>query len=196
MVFTITNFNKQLDTYQVMSDAGQVMSVHGIQIVQVMLQGYIFNNAYLTKKGFGIQTDTGVRYIQVPMNKQIMKTVAEFIALRDKKEAEMKAQMQVQNKPRATAKVKSNTSCLGNRQKIGGTNNQNRIVYKGQPFSSPEKLCAKFGRDVNTFLSLRAKGYTMDEALGLMPLRPEGQLQPRYNVNKALDSLDSARGEY
>lgn len=196
MIFTITNFNKQLDTYQVMSDAGQTMAVRGIQIVQVMLQGYVFNNAHLTKKGFGIQTDTGVRYIQVPMNKQLLKTVAEFIVERDRKEAELKAQIQSQNKPRAVAKVKNNASCLGNRQKVGGTNNANRIVYKGQPFSSSEKLCAKFDRDVNTFLSLRAKGYTMDEALGLMPLRPESQLQPRYNVNKALDSLDNARGEY
>ena len=194
MIFTITNFNKQLDAYQVASDAGQVMNVQSIQIVQVMLQGYTFNNAYLTKKGFGIQTDAGVRYIQVPMNRQLAKAVANFVTAREAAKAEIRAEEKAIAKPKA--RVKAQNSCLGNRQKVDSNRSASWITYKGQKFPSAESLCRKFNRDVKLFLELKAKGYTMDEALGLVPLRPESQLQPKYNVNKALDSLDNARGEY
>lgn len=70
MIFTITSLNKDLDMYTVINEINEKKVVTSLQIVNVMCNGYKFNNARLTHKGFAVVTTKGTRYIQVKMNRE------------------------------------------------------------------------------------------------------------------------------
>lgn len=188
MVFKIESFNKDLDLFNVVSDTGEKKYVTSYQIVQVMLQNYEFVNAELTTKGFSIKTDRGTRYIQVNnMPKQVLEAI--HFKLNQQKLYEEQKKKQMTQAIRQKPQVKTSS-------KIDGRSANKSITYKGQIYLSDTALCKKFNRDVNTFRELRSKGYSMDEALGLMKLRPESEIMPRKNVDKMLDSLSGQRGEF
>lgn len=203
MIFRIVNFNKELDLYSVISNEGEQKNVTSFQIVKVMLQGYKFDNAYVTKRGFAINTASGIRYIQVILDKETQLQLIHFIqeqrrleleAERQKaiqqeqlrKQQEQKRQEQLrteqlrkqqeQAKKQSTAKIEE--ARKGNKvTKIQGSNTRSqKILYRGTLYLSEESLCRKFNRDINLFRTLRSKGYSIDEALGVKPLRPEEEL--------------------
>lgn len=233
MIFRIVDFNKELNIYNVISNEGEQKNVTSFQIVNVLLQGYQFDNAYLTQKGFAVKTNTGTRYIQVNMDRgtqalvmkflnrlkvqeqQRLKMIAEKkrleeearradeqrkIAAQSKQEAEnlkrsttIKKQIQ---RPVVVASAPSAPSSSNKTTKIHGNNGKQKIYYKGNLYYSEEQLCNKFNANINEFKKLRAKGYSIDEALGLKPLRPENELVSLKQLNKVLDSMAAQRGEY
>lgn len=222
MVFRIVNFNKELDLYSVISNEGEQKNVTSFQIVKVMLQGYKFDNAYVTKKGFAINTTSGIRYIQVALDKETQLQLIKFMqeqrrleleAERQKaiqqeqlrKQQEQKRQEQLrteqlrkqqeQAKKQSTAKIEEARN--GNKvTKIQGSNTRSqKILYRGTLYLSEESLCRKFNRDINLFRTLRSKGYSIDEALGVKPLRPEEELVSPKQIQRMLDSMARQRGE-
>lgn len=226
MIFRIVNFNKELDLYSVISNEGEQKNVTSFQIIKVMLQGYKFDNAYLTKSGFAIKTDRGTRFIQVALDKNTKLQLSMFIQeqlrqeqlrqeqLRQeqlkqeqlKQEQEQKRQEQLRQeqlrKQQEQAKKQSVTKPEETRMqnkvtKIQGSNNRcQKIIYKGILYLNDESLCKKFGRDVNLFRTLRNKGYSVDEALGVKALRPEVELVSPKQVQHMLDSMAIKRGEF
>lgn len=92
MVFRIVNFNKELDLYSVISNEGEQKNVTSFQIVKVMLQGYKFDNAYVTKRGFAIKTASGIRYIQVALDKQTQLQLIQF--MNEQRRLELEAERQ------------------------------------------------------------------------------------------------------
>ena len=235
MVFRIVDFNKELDIYSVISNEGEHKNVTSFQIVKVMLQGYNFDNAYLTQKGFALQTNRGTRYIQVNLDRQTQMFVMQFLSkkkldeekqrheielaeqkrkeaeaerLRQQQEQQRREQLakqeqqkkldeqQKQNKPRIN-RVTATTPSIGRKvTKIQGSNRNEKIFYNGNMYFSEEQLCKKFNTDVEQFKKLRFKGYSIDEALGLKPLRPEEELVSFKKVSRMLDSMAAQRGEY
>lgn len=217
MIFRIVNFNKELDLYSVISNEGEQKNVTSFQIVKVMLQGYKFDNAYVTKRGFAINTASGIRYIQVMLDKETQLQLIHFIqeqrrleleAERQKaiqqeqlrKQQEQKRQEQLrkqqeQAKKQSTAKTEEARN--GNKvTKIQGSNTRSqKILYRGTLYLSEESLCRKFNRDINLFRTLRSKGYSIDEALGVKPLRPEEELVSPKQIQRMLDSMARQRGE-
>lgn len=222
MIFRIVNFNKELDLYSVISNEGEQKNVTSFQILKVMLQGYKFDNAYVTKRGFAIKTASGIRYIQVTLDKQTQLQLIQFMneqrrleleAERQKaiqqeqlrKQQEQKRQEQLRQeqlrKQQEQAKnqnmAKTEEVRNGNRvTKIQGSNNRSqKLLYRGTLYLSEESLCRKFNRDISLFKTLRSKGYSIDEALGVKPLRPEEELVSPKQIQRMLDSMAMQRGE-
>lgn len=222
MIFRIVDFNKELDLYSVISNEGEQKNVTSFQIVKVMLQGYKFDNAYVTKRGFAIKTASGIRYIQVTLDKDTQLQLIHFMqeqrrleleAERQKilqqeqlrKQQEQKRQEQLGKqqlgKQQEQAKKQSTTKTEevrnGNRvTKIQGSNNRSqKLLYRGTLYLSEESLCRKFNRDISLFKTLRSKGYSIDEALGVKPLRPEEELVSPKQIQRMLDSMAMQRGE-
>lgn len=222
MIFRIVDFNKELDLYSVISNEGEQKNVTSFQIVKVMLQGYKFDNAYVTKRGFAIKTASGIRYIQVTLDKDTQLQLIHFMqeqrrleleAERQKilqqeqlrKQQEQKRQEQLgkqqlgkqqeQAKKQSTTKTEEVRS--GNKvTKIQSSNNRSqKLLYRGTLYFSEESLCKKFNRDIKLFKTLRSKGYSIDEALGVKPLRPEEELVSPKQIQRMLDSMAMQRGE-
>lgn len=222
MVFRIVNFNKELDLYSVISNEGEQKNVTSFQIVKVMLQGYKFDNAYVTKRGFAIKTASGIRYIQAALDKQTQLQLILFMneqrrleleaerqkalqqeQLRIQQEQKRQEQLrqeqlrkqQEQTKKQSTTKTEEVRN--GNRvTKIQGSNNRSqKLLYRGTLYLSEESLCRKFNRDISLFKTLRSKGYSIDEALGVKPLRPEEELVSPKQIQRMLDSMAMQRGE-
>ena len=217
MIFRIVDFNKELDLYSVISNEGEQKNVTSFQIVKVMLQGYKFDNAYVTKRGCAIKTDSGIRYIQVTLDKDTQLQLIHFMqeqrrleleAERQKilqqeqlrKQQEQKRQEQL-GKQQEQAKKQSTTKTeevrSGNKvTKIQSSNNRSqKLLYRGTLYFSEESLCKKFNRDIKLFKTLRSKGYSIDEALGVKPLRPEEELVSPKQIQRMLDSMAMQRGE-
>lgn len=222
MVFRIVNFNKELDLYSVISNEGEQKNVTSFQIVKVMLQGYKFDNAYVTKRGFAIKTASGIRYIQVTLDNNTQMQLIQFMQEQRRLELEAERQkalqqeqlriqqeqkrqeqlrqeqlrkQQEQAKNQNTAKTEEVRN--GNRvTKIQGSNNRSqKLLYRGTLYLSEESLCRKFNRDISLFKTLRSKGYSIDEALGVKPLRPEEELVSPKQIQRMLDSMAMQRGE-
>lgn len=227
MVFRIVNFNKELDLYSVISNEGEQKNVTSFQIVKVMLQGYKFDNAYVTKRGFAIKTASGIRYIQVTLDNNTQMQLIQFMQEQRRLELEAERQkalqqeqlriqqeqkrqeqlrqeqlrqeqlrkQQEQAKNQNTAKTEEVRN--GNRvTKIQGSNNRSqKLLYRGTLYLSEESLCRKFNRDISLFKTLRSKGYSIDEALGVKPLRPEEELISPKQIQRMLDSMAMQRGE-
>ena len=227
MVFRIVNFNKELDLYSVISNEGEQKNVTSFQIVKVMLQGYKFDNAYVTKRGFAIKTASGIRYIQVTLDNNTQMQLIQFMQEQRRLELEAERQkalqqeqlriqqeqkrqeqlrqeqlrqeqlrkQQEQAKNQNTAKTEEVQN--GNRvTKIQGSNNRSqKLLYRGTLYLSEESLCRKFNRDISLFKTLRSKGYSIDEALGVKPLRPEEELVSPKQIQRMLDSMARQRGE-
>lgn len=208
MVFKVVAFHKRTDLYKVVSDAGEQMDVRAIQILNVLLQGYNFVNVHLTGKGFGIVTPVGTRYVQINMDANTQRIVYE--TLKNMKLAEQQAKQQQeqlkkqqqeqlrkqQAKQEAQAKKNETANKLGKTTKINTKVPSTKIIYKGDTYMSDKILCRKFGADIERFRKLRQCGYSIDEALGLKPLRPQSELVSPKKVEKALDSMERQRGEY
>lgn len=92
MIFRIVDFNKELDLYSVISNEGEQKNVTSFQIVKVMLQGYKFDNAYVTKRGFAIKTASGIRYIQVTLDKDTQLQLIHF--MQEQRRLELEAERQ------------------------------------------------------------------------------------------------------
>lgn len=224
MIFRIVDFNKELDLYSVISNEGEQKNVTSFQIVKVMLQGYKFDNAYVTKRGFAIKTASGIRYIQVTLDKDTQLQLIHFMqeqrrleleAERQKilqqeqlrKQQEQKRQEQLgkqqlgkqqeQAKKQSTTKTEEVRIRSGNKvTKIQSSNNRSqKLLYRGTLYFSEESLCKKFNRDIKVFKTLRSKGYSIDEALGVKPLRPEEELVSPKQIQRMLDSMAMQRGE-
>lgn len=222
MIFKIISFNKELDMYKVVSNTGEQKTVTAIQIVLVMLQGYTFDNASLTQKGFSIKTNSGTRFIQVNTNKQTQVQITKFLnnkkQAKEQKRNNVEASKSVVNKQQTPVKspqgdvVKNQIDIKKQQEELKrqyeqakkpnnkvtkiNSNKRKRISYKGNIYISEEALCRKFNRDVNEFKLLRSKGYSMDEALGVKPLRPEEELVSPKQIQRMLDSMAMQRGEY
>lgn len=227
MVFRIVNFNKELDLYSVISNEGEQKNVTSFQIVKVMLQGYKFDNAYVTKRGFAIKTASGIRYIQVTLDNNTQMQLIQFMQEQRRLELEAERQKALQQeqlriqqeqkrqeqlrqeqlrqeqlrKQQEQAKnqnmAKTEEVRNGNRvTKIQGSNNRSqKLLYRGTLYLSEESLCRKFNRDISLFKTLRSKGYSIDEALGVKPLRPEEELVSPKQIQRMLDSMAMQRGE-
>lgn len=223
MVFRIVNFNRELDIYSVISNEGEQRNVTSFQIVRVMLQGYKFDNATLTQKGFALKTDNGTRYIQVKLDKQTQMQLVQYLSnkklseeqKRQDKEIELKMikqreqeklkeqqlnqkiQAEKEKRLKEIRKAEQETAATVDSKvtKIKGNNVNQKIFYKGNLYYSDEQLCKKFNANVVEFRRLRSKGYSIDEALGLKKLRPESELVSLKQFNRMMDSMALQRGE-
>lgn len=193
MIFSIVTFNKSMDMYEVASETGEKRVVNAIQIAHVMANGYEFNNAYLTRKGFAIQTNGRTKYIQLNnIPKQLDKAIVNRLQIIKQQEELKKQQMTAAiKKPTVRVRPTITSDMVGKNSKpeIKPT----RVVYKGEVFLSAQQLCRKFNRDADLFKQLYNKGYSMDECLGLMPLRPESELIPRSKTEKIMDAMEARR---
>lgn len=197
MIFNIRSFNKNMDMYEVVSDTNEIRVVSALQIVTVMVQGYEFNNAYLTRKGFAIKALGRTKYIQLNnINQQLNAAIINRLNAIKAAEDEKKQQMtEAIKKPQAFVKKKIaipkdyKPKETGN---IKGRMTQN-IYYRGTVYYSPNELCAKHGQDPEKFMQLYNKGYSVEEALGLKPLRPESEIISRAKREKMMDIIDSKR---
>lgn len=198
MILTITSMNKKVDMYEVVNDANERMVVSSIQILGVLVKGQEFTNAYLTRKGFAVKTTNGTRYIQFnSLPRELdMAIVARLKYLKDLEESKKNMMTQALQQPvhRPTARVKAKVKVNSTGNTSMSKNNQEKIVYKGTVFLSANQLCKKFNRDVKLFKELYAKGYSIDECLGIMPLRPESELSKREDVEKMLFRMSEERG--
>lgn len=181
MIFRIVDANKQLDLYNVLSNSGEQMNVSSLQIVRVMAKGYKFDNAYLTKRGFALETDRGTRYFQISMDHETQILVNN--ALQKIKETKV-------NKQETQKKIS------GNRTSKIPVHKNTKIVYRGDTYLSDMSLCRKFNADVERFRILRSKGYSVDESLGLKPLRSAEELISNKQIQRTLDSMARVRGEF
>lgn len=220
MIFTITTISNNIDSYEVVSDTGERKVVTGYQIVQVMVNGFKFTNAYLTKKGFAvIYNGDRKKYIQIDgIPKELLKKMAYIVEQNTQAQKQMqqlqkqpqpinnriqsqKPQQQPQKQINKVTKAKQKQYTYMNKGNISGEitpnsyNKDEKVIYKGDKYSI-QYLCKKYNRDVNTFIQLRDKGYSMDEALGLKPLRPESEVTPRKDINRMLNSLSSMHSEF
>lgn len=226
MVFKVVAFSKRNDLYKVVSDAGEQMDVRAIQIMNVLLQGYKFVNVHLTGKGFGVVTPVGTRYIQINMDANTQRMVYETLKnmklaeqqakqqqeqlrrqqqeqLRQQQQEQLRKQQeqlnnwrQQQTNQEEQANKNEAANKIGKTTKINAKAPSTKIIYKGDTYMSDKILCRKFGADVERFRKLRQRGYSIDEALGLKPLRPQSELVSPKKVQKALDSMARQRGEY
>jgi len=196
MVFTIESFNKEFDIYTVSSDTNEKRMVTSTQIAQVLAQGYTFTNAFLTRKGFGIQYNKRTKYIQINnMPKQLDAMIVNRLNYLKAEEENKKKQMtEAIKKPTVKASLPTTKSSKNIAQSI--TSNRNKsIVYKGEVYLSLENLCKSFNRDINSFKELYKKGYSMDECLGLIQPRPESMVTPRKETQRIVESLDKIKTE-
>ncbi len=215
MIFRIVNFNKDLDIYNVISNEGEQKNVTAFQIVNVMIQGYAFDNAYPTKKGFGIKTPNGTKFIQVALDRDTQLKLINYLDYQKKLEEERQKQIRQkqeqqeqlrrqqeqakkqQKVPYSKPKIIGAPTNGGNKTtKIQGSSKSQKILYRGELYISHAALCKKFNRDLNTFEELRRKGYSIDESLGIKPLRPESELVSPKQLQKMLDSMAIQRGEF
>lgn len=65
MIFHIDAFDKKSGLYRVISNTNEQMMVSSYQIVNVMIQGYVFDNARLTSKGFAFTICNKTKYVQL-----------------------------------------------------------------------------------------------------------------------------------
>lgn len=220
MIFRIVNFNKELDLYNVISNEGEQKNVTSFQIINVMIQGYKFDNAYPTKKGFGIKTPNGTKFIQVRLDRNTQIKLINYLEyqkkLEEEKQRQLKQKQEQERIKREQEQIRINqeqakrqqkiqyskpkiidTPSRGNRTtKIQGSNRNQKILYRGELYISHEALCRKFNRDLSTFEDLRRKGYSIDESLGIKPLRPESELVSPKQLQRMLDSMAIQRGEF
>lgn len=186
-----------MDVYEVVSDTNEIRVVSALQIVTVMAQGYEFNNAYLTRKGFAIKALGRTKYIQLnnisqQLNAAIINRLNIIKAAEDKKKQQMTEAIK---KPQAVVKKKISIP-KDYKPKENGINTDRKlkpIYYRGTVYYSPDELCAKHGQDPKRFMQLYNKGYSVEEALGLKPLRPESELISRAKMERMMDIIDSQR---
>lgn len=211
MIFTITSINKDLDIYTVVNETNEQKVVSGIQIVSVMVNGYQFNNAKLTNKGFAVVTTKGTRYVQVAMTKDVQLKVASKVKEIAAREEVKKSQMskavnsdKVVNAPKPIGRPpvnKSAGSSLENvniKQKIEGRKTTvTRIIFRGKHYYGINDICKKFNVDPKVFMERYEKGYTTEECLGLVPLRSDKELAEFKAANqRVINSMARQRGEF
>lgn len=109
---------------------------------------------------------------------------------------QLKKWRQQQTNQEEQAKKSEAANKIGKTTKINAKAPSTKIIYKGDTYMSDKILCRKFGADVERFRKLRQRGYSIDEALGLKPLRPQSELVSPKKVQKVLDSMARQRGEY
>lgn len=200
MIFSIRSFNKNMDMYEVVSDTNELRVVSALQIVTVMAQGYEFNNAYLTRKGFAIKALGRTKYIQLnnispQLNNAIINRLNTIKITEDTKKQQMteaikKPQAVIRKKITIPKDYKPRDTDAGTCRKM------QPIYYRGTIYYSPNELCAKHGQNPEKFMMLYNKGYSVEEALGLKPLRPEEELVSHKQIQHMLDSMAIQRGEF
>lgn len=217
MVITVVNIFKNTGIFGVQDDTGGYMEVNAAQIFGALLNGQIFTNCHLTTKGFGIKTDTGIRYTQMKVNAQVRKVLnvrLEEQRLREKQEAEaLKESKRIRHSinqiyvapqkeiaslgldsPKFTSKKTNRVKAIakpGSALKAEVNAPKRAIVYKGNTFMSIEQLLKETGSGVTKeeFKRRWNIGYSMDECLGFIQMRPEDKVVPRSKQNKMIDSI-------
>lgn len=186
MLLQVTNINKRKRLYEVTSDAGEVMVVNAGQILSALLSGNQFVNVHLTKKGFATVIGASTCYEQFNLDKQTQLQILNIIEAEKRQKEFEKQQMEEAIKQQKKQ---------ANRVKINGSRvNDKAIIYKGMRYMSVEALCKKHGKNSpEEFKRLYNIGYSLDECLGLQPLRPENQITPRSKTDRILDAMDVTR---
>lgn len=198
MTFKIESFDKLTDLYLVVSDTGEQKYVTGIQIVQVMINGYKFINAKLTGKGFAILTNKGTRYVQVNgLPKQMQITMHNIVAA-ENKAVEVKKEQKEQKVNKPTLKVRA--KAVTPKSDSTKSEKPKAFTFRGERYLSERQLCKKFNRDIDTFKAMIAKGYNIEESLGLCKPRSDEELkqalEERKRTFRTLDSMAVARGDF
>lgn len=198
MTFKIESFDKLTDLYLVVSDTGEQKYVTGIQIVQVMINGYKFINAKLTSKGFAILTNKGTRYVQINgLPKQMQITMHNIVAA-ENKAVEVKKEQKEQKVSKPTLKVRA--KAVTPKSDSTKSEKPKAFTFRGERYLSERQLCKKFNRDIDTFKTMIAKGYNIEESLGLCKPRSDKELEQaleeRKRTFKTLDSMAVARGDF
>lgn len=170
----------------------RTMQVNKYQIVSAVLSGNNICNVRLNKKGFGIkQDDNRVKYVQVDFDPNTMALVNNYIAQRKAAEEAVKEESRRRKAEEGAAKK------INMHVQINGNRGQSTAIhYHGDYYSSPKMLCKKFNADLQKFVELYNKGYSIDEALGLKELRPiEEVRKTAARRAKILDSMSASHGE-
>ena len=178
MEFTITNFNKDLDMYNVVSDSNESRVVTAIQIVSVMAKGFNFTNAFLTRKGFGIKLPGNRnKYVQLShISKQLDHQIVEALEAKKAKEKEL-------NTPKPVVST-------------GGRKFNTPIDFRGKHYNSVRSLCMEYNTNPDSFRSLYNSGRGIEEALGLkLPDYFENNKSSK-EVESALNQMAASRGEF
>lgn len=207
MVFSIMNYNKSKNKYQICNDAGEQAITAAYNITAALANGSVFTNAYLTKKGFAITDGSRTTYVQLDaMPAELKVLVLNRLAYIKQVEDAQRQQAEFQRKQAARVSIKPTTTGgrpiatakkkIGSASKTPVASTGKRIMYKGDVYLSDEQLCSRFGQSVDTFRKLRSQGYSMDESLGLIKPRPLQSVQNnRARVDKILDSAAMQRGD-
>lgn len=190
MLFKINSFDKTTDLYEVGCDTGESKYVTGYQIVQVMLQGYKFVNAKITKKGFGIITDNGTRWVQINgLNKQMQ---SQMHAMAEKERLEAEQAKAVRKSPIK----KPITQAIASERTVSSYSSK-KLFFRGDTFLTEEALCKKYNRDLVEFKKMRSIGYSVEESLGLKQPRTLEEVLKEKRLNEMrLDQMARARGDW
>ena len=195
MEFTITNFNKDLDMYNVVSDSNESRVVTAIQIVSVMAKGFNFTNAFLTRKGFGIKLPGNRnKYVQLShISKQLDHQIVEALEAKKAKEKELNTPKPVVS----TGGRKFKRIVIPTTVKVRINDLDNTpIDFRGKHYNSVRSLCMEYNTNPDSFRSLYNSGRGIEEALGLkLPDYFENNKSSK-EVESALNQMAASRGEF
>lgn len=197
--FQIGNFDINADKYEVYSNKEQSMIVTAYQIVSTMVRGYEYTNARLTRAGFEV---VGFGPINVLLDKPMKDAMLRIVKKREASErafaaaAKRRENMMVRqasSKDKTRAEIKLNKAV---HREIQSNINNERIVFRGNTYLNAKAICKAFNADINKFNTLREKGYSVQESLGLAELRDGYKLNNRVKLDKMLYQMGRIRGDY
>lgn len=194
MIFRIDNIDKTNDLYMVSSDTGEQKCVSGFQIVAVMCNGYKFVNAKLTNKGFAVLTDKGTRYIQINgLTRQQLVQMHNIVEQEKQLEEAKKQQAHSSGKPTARIKgIIKKPITKGPSSYISGPS----VTVGGVTYKNEVEMCKQHNRDYRQYKEMIKKGYTREEALGIVEARSMDEVaKEKLKASHVLDRMAYDRGE-
>lgn len=204
MVFTVKQYDKKSDTFNVGDDTGSEMWVPGVKIILVALQGYKFTNVIFNRTGFSVVNDNVKTPYTIKMSKSTSIKLQAYIAEQRQVANQIKREQEVTKAAENLAKQQSQARAQEPKPKysnysktisIDGNNRHKHIFYAGKMYYGVQDICKKFNADPLEFSIRYNQGYSIPECLGLKPLRPISEIQPRKRLDSILDSMAMNRGE-
>lgn len=204
MIFRIVDLDNTTQQIKITADTGEVMIVSSTQIASVLTQGHVCENAELAYTGSNYAlaiSDNQHKVHVIKISGASTKLKRDMMCLIKQKGnrfiPEQPKQQQAVRQAEARQAVKpavKPSQKIDIRQKISGrgTSESQRIIYRGDTYTSAERLCAKFGcKDVDRFKQLYAEGYAIDVCLGRKPMGVDKPVPRAKREAKLFDKKDN-----
>lgn len=216
MIFRIVDLDNTTQQIKITADTGEVMIVSSTQIASVLTQGHVCENAEIVYAGsnYALAISDNQHKVHVikisgastKLKRDMMSLIKQkgnrYIheqpkqqqtAVRQAEARQAEARQAEARQAEARQAVKPSQK-IDIRQKISGrgTSESQRIIYRGDTYTSAERLCAKFGcKDVERFKQLYAEGYAIDVCLGRKPMGVDKPVPRAKREAKLFDKKDN-----